>query len=160
MPNDCSLLSLVVTNRSATTVNNLRGTLRSLTPGVFVTMGESAFPNLAPNARGTNATPFQIRTGQAFPCGAGLQLELTLTASNLSPTAILYTFLGPSGYGLEFNGGDDRVDARTNLFRAQTILDQVAHEVVFRTFKRAAQSVGTRPRREMNSGVDRRRAQH
>ena len=67
IPNDCSLLSLVVTNRGATTISNLHGTLRSLTPGVVVTIAESAYPNLAPNARGSNATPFQVRTSRLSP---------------------------------------------------------------------------------------------
>jgi autotransporter-associated beta strand protein len=120
VPNDCSLLTLIVTNRGSTTVSNLHGTLRSLTPGVVATIPESTFPNLAPNAPGSNATPFQIRTEETFPCGSGAQFELVLTASNLPPTAILYTFLGGSGYGLNFGGGDDRVDVRTNLFSRVT----------------------------------------
>src|SRR6185295_3291082 len=73
VPNDCSRLTLMVTNRGATALTGLRGTLRSLTEGVTVTMAESAYPNLAPNARGANVTPFQIRTEPMFPCGGGAQ---------------------------------------------------------------------------------------
>jgi hypothetical protein len=118
VPNDCSLLWLVVTNRSTSTVSNLHGALRSLTDGVVVTIPQSTFPNLAPNARGTNATPFQIRTEPAFPCGGAAQFELVLTASNAPPTAILYTLLGASGYHLDFDGRDDQVDAAPNTFSA------------------------------------------
>jgi len=63
-----------------------------------------------------NAIPFQIRTEPAFPCGGGAQFELVLTSSNLPPTAVLYTFLGGSGYGLDLDGIDDRAQAGTNLF--------------------------------------------
>jgi len=59
---DCSMLSLVVTNRSASTINDLHGTLHSLTEGVVVTIAESDFPDLGPGERGTNTASFQIRT--------------------------------------------------------------------------------------------------
>jgi hypothetical protein len=116
IPNDCSLLSLIVTNRGGVTVSNLHGSLRSLTDGLIVTIGESAFPNLAANARGTNVTPFQIRTTPEFPCGAAAQFELVLTGSNTPPTAVLYTLVGASGYALDFDGRDAQVDVAANTF--------------------------------------------
>jgi len=116
VPNDCDLFWLAVTNRGATTISNLRGTLRSLTDGVVVTIPEAAFPNLAPNARGTNLTPFQIRTEPTFPCGAGAQFELILTASNAPAMALLYTLIGSSGYALNFDGRDDQVEIAANTF--------------------------------------------
>jgi autotransporter-associated beta strand protein len=116
VPDDCGQLRLVVTNRSPTTVTNLRGTLRSLTDGVVVTIAESAFPNLAPNARGTNLTPFQIRTVPGFSCGAGAEFELVLMASNAPPIAIVYTFVGTPGYSLQFDGNDDQVEVPANTF--------------------------------------------
>jgi hypothetical protein len=116
VPDDCGQLRLVVTNRSSTTVMNLRGALRSLTEGVVVTIAESAFPNLAPNARGTNLTPFQIRTEPGFSCGAGAEFELVLTASNAPPIAIGYTFVGTPGYSLLFDGRDDQVEVPANTF--------------------------------------------
>jgi concanavalin A-like lectin/glucanase superfamily protein len=81
-----------------------------------VTIGESAFPDLAPNASGTNTNPFQIRTEPTFPCGAGVQFELVLTASNVPATAIVYTLLGASGYALDFDGRDDQVEIARNTF--------------------------------------------
>jgi autotransporter-associated beta strand protein len=109
VPNDCSLLRLVVTNRGAVTLSNLRGTLRSLTAGLLVTMAESAFPNLPPNGRGTNLQAFQIRTEPFFPCGSGAELELVLTGSNLPPISVLYTLLGNAGHALGFNGSGNYV---------------------------------------------------
>jgi autotransporter-associated beta strand protein len=116
VPNDCNLLSLFVTNRSGVVISHLHGTLRSLTPGVTVTIPESDFPDLAPAARGTNRTPFQIRTGPAFPCGGGAQFELVLTAPNTPPIAIDYALPGASGYHLDFDGRDDEVDVAANAF--------------------------------------------
>lgn len=116
VPNDCSQLTLTVTNRGATTLTGLHGILRSLTEGVTVTMAESAYPNLTPNARGSNVTPFQIRTDSTFPCGGGAQFELVLTSSNFPPTAIAYTLTGSSGFGLSFDGRDDQVEVPANAF--------------------------------------------
>jgi len=115
-PNDCSLLTLIVTNRGSVTISNLHGTLRSLTPGMVVTISEASFPDLAANARGTNATPFPIRTTSDFPCGGGAQLELVLTSSNVPPVAILYTVPGASGFDLDFDGIHDEVDVAANTF--------------------------------------------
>ncbi len=116
VPDDCSLLSLVVTNGSAATVRRMHGTLRSLTETVVVTIPEADFPDLAPEARGTNVTPFQIRTTPAFPCGGSAQLELVLTGSNFPPTAILYTLLGASGFALDLDGRNDEVDVAPTTF--------------------------------------------
>ena len=94
VPNDCSLLSLVVTNRILNNLIQLHGTLRSLTPGLVVTFAESDYPDLSPNGRATNRQPFQVRTEPWFPCGSNAVVELTLTASNASPLALLYTLNG------------------------------------------------------------------
>jgi len=88
---------------------------RGLTPGVslalarFGTRGESTFPSLAPNGRGTNATPFQIRTEPWFACGSVGEVELVLTGSNIPPTAIRYGFPGNAGYALSFNSSGNYV---------------------------------------------------
>jgi autotransporter-associated beta strand protein len=116
VPNDCGTLTLVVTNRGATALTGLRGSLRSLTEGVTVTMAQSAYPNLAPNARGSNATSFQIRIEPAFPCGGGAQFELVLTSAEFPPIAIVYTLPGASGFGLTFDGRDDLVQVAVNAF--------------------------------------------
>ncbi len=118
VPNDCSQLWLAVTNRSAVALTGLRGMLRSLTEGVVVTTAESAYPDLAPSARGTNAQPFQIRTEPSFPCGGRVQFELVLAVSNFPPTAIVYTMLGTLGSALSFDGRDDYVRLATNAFAA------------------------------------------
>ncbi len=116
VPDDCSQLWLVVANGGPAALTGLRGTLRSLTPGVLVTRAESSYPNLASGERGSNASPFQIRTEASFPCGSGFEFELVLSADNHSAMAIPYRFAGGSGFGLTFDGGADRVEVRTNAF--------------------------------------------
>lgn len=116
LPNDCSLLYLTLTNRSATPIAGLRGTLRSLTPGVVITMPESAYPDLAPGARGTNVTPFQIRTAPGFPCGGAATLELTVSGPGLAPFSILHPLAGSAGFALVLDGVDDRLQAPTDAF--------------------------------------------
>ncbi len=115
-PDDCSQLQLAVTNRGAVTLAGVRGQLRSLSPGVLVTKAESPYGDLAPNARGINLEPFQIRTEPTFPCGSSAQFELVLTAANFPSTAIIYTIAGASGFGLEFDGRNDRVQLPLNAF--------------------------------------------
>ncbi len=117
VPNDCSQLMLVITNRSGTAINDVHGSLRSLTEGVLVTRAESDFANLSPNARGTNLTPFQIRTEPRFRCDSPAQFELILTSSNLPPMAVLYAIPGSAGHALDFDGSGNfvRVPATTAL---------------------------------------------
>ena len=89
--NDCSRLTLVVTNRTTNTILGLHGTLRSLTSGLIVTSADSDYPDLAPGARGTNSQVFQISTEPSFQCSASAsQVELLLTSSNLAPISIRY----------------------------------------------------------------------
>jgi len=116
LPNDCGQLWLVVTNRGASPLVGVRGSLRSLTAGVLVTRAESAYPNLAANAPGTNVVPFQVRTEPSFACGSGVQFELVLAASNFPPTAIVFTMPGASGFGLSFDGRDGQVEVPANTF--------------------------------------------
>jgi autotransporter-associated beta strand protein len=116
VPDDCSQLWLIVTNRGGAPISHLHGTLRSLTPGILVTIADSDYSDLQPNAPGTNVTPFQIRTGPGFPCGGGAQFELVLTASNLPFLAIDYTLPGASGYYLDFDGRNDEVEVASNTF--------------------------------------------
>lgn len=145
VPDDCSQLRLVVTNRGGTTLTGLRGTVRSLTEGVVVTIGESPYPNLAPNTRGTNSTPFQIRTEPTFACGSSARFELTLISSNFSPIAIVYTMPGTSGFGLAFDGRDDQVEMPANTF--SSVVNNFTIELW-------ANPTGNRtPSAETNSGV-------
>ena len=81
-PNECNLLSIVVSNLTAGTVTNISATLLSKTPGVTVIQPSSAYPNLAAGGRGTNSTAFQISVSPTFVCGENIDLLLAVTTAN------------------------------------------------------------------------------
>jgi subtilisin-like proprotein convertase family protein len=81
-PNECNLLSIVITNTSGAAVTNISATLLSGTPGVTVVQESSAYPNLSTNGRGTNSTPFQLSVAPNFICGENIELTLVVATAN------------------------------------------------------------------------------
>jgi len=77
--NECVNLNLAVKNNGCAVQRNISATLTTTTPGVTVTQGSSSYPNLAIDASGINATPFQIQTSNSFECGTTIDLNLNLT---------------------------------------------------------------------------------
>jgi hypothetical protein len=51
-------------------------------------------------------------------------------------------------------------DPFAHLFRTQSVLDQITHEVIGVARERAAEALWTRPRGEMNPRINRRRTEH
>ena len=94
--NECNFLSVILTNVVAGgTISGITGALIPKTPGISVTAGVSAYPNLPAGGRGTNTTPFHFSTAPGFVCGTRLDFELILqTATNGSFTI---PFSLPSG---------------------------------------------------------------
>lgn len=102
--NECNLLNVVITNVSGATVSGVTGTLVPKTPGVSVTAGSSAYPNMAANGRGTNATPFQFSTGPGFICGTNVDFDLVVqTATNGTFSIPISLTSGSTGAVLRFN---------------------------------------------------------
>jgi autotransporter-associated beta strand protein len=81
-PNECNLLSVVLTNLSGTTISNISATLLCQTPNVSVVQGSSSYPNIVANGRGTNSTSFQLSLSPLFVCGENIELLLTVTTAN------------------------------------------------------------------------------
>jgi autotransporter-associated beta strand protein len=81
-PNECNVVSVIVTNLSANTVSNISATLLSQTPNVSVLQGSSTYFNIPANGRGTNSTPFQISLSPSFVCGENINLLLAVSTSN------------------------------------------------------------------------------
>lgn len=79
--NECNHLRVALTNASGTVLSNITASLVSTTAHVIIAPVPSAYPDLDVNARGTNATPFQISTLPGFVCGTPVQLELTVQSS-------------------------------------------------------------------------------
>ncbi len=91
-------LSIEVTNSGAS-ATEIAGTLSSMTPGVTIVQGMSAYPDLAMSATGSNATPFAIAVSDQHPCGTPILLELGLQPSGIGAATfpiVLQTGL-PSG---------------------------------------------------------------
>ncbi len=80
-PNECDLLNVVVSNRTAIAMTGIQGTLSSVTPGVTVIRSISAYPDVPANNRRTNTSPFQILTPPNFICGQNVDLELSLATA-------------------------------------------------------------------------------
>lgn len=77
--NECVNLNFALKNNGCAVERNISATLTTTTPGVTVTQGSSNYPNLAIDASGVNATPFQIQTSNSFACGTNIEFNLNLT---------------------------------------------------------------------------------
>ncbi len=56
--------------------------ITSSTPGVVITQGSSAYPDIAAGASAVNSTAFTIATSTGYICGTNVQLTLTVTSSD------------------------------------------------------------------------------
>ena len=102
--NECNLLSISITNLAGAALSGVTGTLIPKTPGVSVTVGTAAYPNIPVGGRGTNATPFQFSTSPAFVCGTNLDFELVVsTAANGTFTIPFSIPSGSAGASVRFN---------------------------------------------------------
>jgi len=77
--NECVNLGLALKNNGCAVERNISATLTTTTSVVTVTQGSSSYPNLAIDASGVNATPFQIQTSNSFECGTSIEFNLNLT---------------------------------------------------------------------------------
>ena len=77
--NECVNLDLALKNNGCAVERNISATLTTTTSVVTVTQGSSNYPNLAIDASGVNATPFQIQTSNSFECGTSIEFNLNLT---------------------------------------------------------------------------------
>jgi len=103
-PNECNLLNVVITNVAGALVTNISATLLSKTPGVSVVQASAAYPNIAANGRGTNATPFQISLAPGFVCGQNIDLLLAVATANQGSFSIpLVLTSGSAGGALAFS---------------------------------------------------------
>jgi autotransporter-associated beta strand protein len=77
--NECDALEVILRNRDAVMVAGIETRLTCATPGVWVTQGESAYPDLPPEAMATNSRPFQVSLSHAVPCGTRIQFALAVS---------------------------------------------------------------------------------
>ena len=82
-PNECNLLSVVLTNATGSTISGIQATLTSETPGVSVTQPFLNYAAVPAGSRRTNTLPFQLSTAPQFDRTTPVALTLHLqTASH------------------------------------------------------------------------------
>ena len=87
-PGGTGTLSVQLLNNGGAQATAVTGTLTSSTPGVTITTGVSAYPNIPAGGSATNATPFAFSVDAGVPCGTLLQFSLSVafTGRGTSPT--------------------------------------------------------------------------
>jgi autotransporter-associated beta strand protein len=103
-PNECSTLSLVLSNSTSQLMSGITATLASADPNVMVTQPRSGYPDTAAFSLSTNATPFQISTLPSFVCGSNAVLNLTVTsAAGTFTTLIILTSGGSASTPMRYD---------------------------------------------------------
>lgn len=86
---------VAATSVGSITYTGINATLTSPTVGVSVTVGSSAYGNLAPLAVASNSTPFKIKVAPGFVAGTPIELKLSVTTAQGRSTDLLFTL--PTG---------------------------------------------------------------
>lgn len=103
--NECTDLSIVLTNGSLVTATNVQVTLTTTTPGVYVAQNTSRYPDVPPASLATNLTPFRISTAPDFVCGTPINLVLSLKIGQILGTDSLTLTTGVPGVPVRFDSG-------------------------------------------------------
>ena len=77
---ECIKLTIGISNDGCIADSNISATLSTATPGVDVNQALSAYPNLAVNTSGNNATPYAFTTQPSFVCGTVIDFTLHVTS--------------------------------------------------------------------------------
>ncbi len=89
-PGETLGMSVSLRNTGGAAATALTATLSSTTPGVTITQAASSFPDLAPGASASNATPFAFSLSPSLACGTVMQFRLTVAyAGGVSSPALL-----------------------------------------------------------------------
>ena len=79
--NECVKLVVTLRNTGPTPSTGLTAKLASATPGVSVTQGSSAYPDIPASASAANAVPFELGTAAGFACGKTIDLTLDVATT-------------------------------------------------------------------------------
>jgi len=102
--NECNFIHVAISNITGGILSGVSGTLVPKTPGISVTVGTSAYPNIPAAGRGTNTTPFQFSVGPGFVCGTNVDLELVVQTLANGTFAIPFSLAsGSAGAPVRFN---------------------------------------------------------
>jgi uncharacterized repeat protein (TIGR01451 family) len=92
-PNEVWNLALPLSNGGIVGAADISAVLTSSTPGVTISAGTSAYPDLAASATGNNVTPFTFTVGGTVPCGGVIRFALTVAyTGGTSPQIFDYSF--------------------------------------------------------------------
>ena len=91
--NECNSISISLTNVGVSPAQSINAVITSSTPGVVITQGSSAYPDIAPAASASNTTLFKIATSTGYVCGTNVQLTLTVTSSD---GTVVFNFVLPA----------------------------------------------------------------
>ncbi len=92
-PNECNSISISLTNLGVITAQSINAVITSSTPGVVITQGSSAYPDITPAASASNTALFKIATSTGYVCGTNVQLTLTVTSSD---GTVVFNFVLPA----------------------------------------------------------------
>jgi uncharacterized repeat protein (TIGR01451 family) len=101
--NECTTLSLVLTNSGGVGATNIHATLSTSTRDVFVTQPSSDFPNLPPLAMATNLVPFTVSIAPTFVCGTPIDLSLAIKSDQGTVTNQYRMTTGVPGTAIRFD---------------------------------------------------------
>jgi len=103
-PGDVLTIRETLTNGGPSTITGLQGTLTSLTPGVTVDQGASAYPDIAAAGTQQNSTPFTVSLSPTLACGTAVNLSLALTSAGDTATVPLTVPTGNTGPLTSYDG--------------------------------------------------------
>ena len=118
-PNECNLLYLSLANRRVSTLSVTNAVLRSLTPGVVVTIASATYPAIPAGATRENLTPFQFRTDPELSCGTPVEFELTVGAAGEGVFAVAFNPVSGNDCAHQ-TGGCESCFAVSGQFTANT----------------------------------------
>jgi subtilisin-like proprotein convertase family protein len=77
-PGECVNFTMIVSNITGTPISGISARLEARSSGVAITQPFATFPDIPGNARGSNATPFQVSILPDLPCGEDMSFDLVL----------------------------------------------------------------------------------
>jgi uncharacterized repeat protein (TIGR01451 family) len=112
---ECDNLTIVLTNVGGAPATSVQGFLSSLTTGVIVAQGSSAFENIPVHGEAVNLSPYTISTETSFVCGTPVKLMLVVKTAQVIQTNYLQLPSGTLGSPVTFSSQTPTNISITNL---------------------------------------------
>ncbi len=98
-PNECNELNVVLVNNTRIAATGISATISTTTPGVLISQGASAYPNIPRGGTATNRAPFKFYTTPDFICGTPINFVLRIQSdqdTRLTKFRLPTGLVGPS----------------------------------------------------------------